>query len=360
MSLQEIKHWVEHRERQLSSFALVAGFIIDNLTFQRVDLFFDNLILFSYLGIAAFAITIINLYEARVLRGRFFSWLHTWLPFVMQFVFGGLFSGFVVLYSRSASFIASWPFLLTLLGLLIGNEFFKKHYARLNFHISILFVALFSFMIFYVPVMLRKMGDNIFLLSGTISLFVMGIFLWLLSFVIPAQMRKSKGLLSLSIGGIFLLINILYFANIIPPIPLSLKDAGIYHSVSRSATGYVVLDEDRPWYEAFLSYSTIHILRGEPLYVFSAVFAPTKLTTQVFHNWQYYDERKGEWVSVSRTSFPITGGRDGGYRGYSLKQRISPGWWRVDIETKRGQLIGRVKFWVEQIDTKPPLRSKER
>ena len=42
----------------------------------------------------------------------------------------------------------------------------------------------------------------------------------------------------------------------------------------------------------------------------------------------------------------IAGGRDGGYRGYSLTT-VNSGNWRVNIETERGQLIGRVKFKVE-------------
>jgi len=44
--------------------------------------------------------------------------------------------------------------------------------------------------------------------------------------------------------------------------------------------------------------------------------------------------------------FPIVGGREGGYRAYSVKSQPASGRWRVDIETAEGQLIGRVPFSV--------------
>ena len=44
----------------------------------------------------------------------------------------------------------------------------------------------------------------------------------------------------------------------------------------------------------------------------------------------------------------IAGGREGGYRGYTIKQRVMPGDWRVDVETPEGRIIGRVSFRVEE------------
>lgn len=62
------------------------------------------------------------------------------------------------------------------------------------------------------------------------------------------------------------------------------------------------------------------------------------------HHWQYYDEAKGEWVSRDRLAFSITGGNRTGYRGYSFKARAEAGKWRVDVETERGQVLGRISF----------------
>ena len=93
---------------------------------------------------------------------------------------------------------------------------------------------------------------------------------------------------------------------------------------------------------------------GEPLYAYSAVFAPIKLSTQIVHRWRRYNEKSGHWLTVSSVTFAINGGRDGGYRGYTIKHNPQPGDWRVDIDTSEGHLIGRIDFKVERAATAPP------
>ena len=63
----------------------------------------------------------------------------------------------------------------------------------------------------------------------------------------------------------------------------------------------------------------------------------------MIHYSQWYDETKGEWVSQNRLVFDLRGGRKTGFRGYSQKSNIRAGKWRIDIETERGQVIGRVR-----------------
>jgi len=143
---QKYKEFFVRNERYISGGALLLGFIVDNFTLTRIDLQFDNIVLFTYLTIAFLAIVFINFYEEGVLRGAIFERLRFLLPLAMQFAFGGLFSGFVIFYSRSASFVASWPFVLVLIALLVGNEFFKTRYTKFTFRMSVFFTALFSFL----------------------------------------------------------------------------------------------------------------------------------------------------------------------------------------------------------------------
>jgi hypothetical protein len=88
----------------------------------------------------------------------------------------------------------------------------------------------------------------------------------------------------------------------------------------------------------------MHVKPGEPLYVYSAVFAPVKLNTQVQHRWQRYDAAHHRWRTVSTVTYAINGGRDGGYRGYTLSHKITPGEWRVDVDLPNGHIIGRIRF----------------
>jgi len=352
-----ISDFVENNKRYILPGAFLTGFIIDNFTLTRIDLWFDNLILFSYLLIAGISIALFSIFEGKKL-GKFSSTIFPWIPVAMQFAFGGLFSGYLIFYTRSASLAASWLFVLLLTALFIGNEFLKKHYARFTFRTSIFFLAIFSFTIFYVPIVLNTFGVWTFILSGVTSILIIWLFIFILSKFIPAKIAKSKNMLIGSITAIYIAMNIMYFTNIIPPIPLSLKDAGVYHSVERiTGGGYEVLSEQKKWYE-FLKKETFHRALGEEVYVYSSVFAPTDINTEIFHRWQYFDTATDEWETASVIQFPITGGRGEGYRGYSMKSAVFSGDWRVDVITKREQLLGRVSFNIVDAQEQPMLQSK--
>lgn len=339
-------------ERHLSAGAVVLALIVDTLTFVRVDLFFTQLLLITYLLVVGTGIVLINLREEGGAQ-----WIsptaYWWLFVAVQFSFGGLFGRFLIYYSRSGSIFASWPFLLILAVLLVGNEFAKKHYTRMTLQLSFFFLCIFSFLIFFIPLLLGKIGRPIFFLSGVISLLTIFLFLRLLRYLIPKRLRPNWRAIWISIGVIYLVVNALYFANVIPPIPLSLREAGVYHSVVRTAAGYRATKEEAPGF--FSLYETIHLLPGEPVYLYSSVFAPTNFDAYVVHQWQYYDLQQKKWIDSSRIPFPIVGGQERGYRGYTLKTAPTAGFWRVDIETTQGQIIGRIEFKVDITEQEPEL-----
>ena len=348
------KDFIVRYERYLSGASLLAGFVVDTLTLRRVDLLPETILLYSYLGIAALAIFLIHLMEENAAEGGVAARFVPWLTFLLQFTFGGLFSAFLIFYSRSASLSASWPFLALLLFVFVGTELFKRHHARLVFQLSIFYFAIFSFCVFSIPIAVGAIGSWVFVLSGVVSLVVFSLFVFLLRITGRARIRARMPSIAFSIGAIFILINVLYFSNILPPIPLALKEIGMYHSVSRTDAAYILLGEAPPWYHAF-SRPILHITEGEPLYVFAAVFAPVSLKTDVVHRWQYYDASVKMWKDSTVVRFPMIGGRDGGYRGFSLKYGVTPGLWLVSVETPNGQLIGRTTFTVEKVFELPPL-----
>ena len=118
----------------------------------------------------------------------------------------------------------------------------------------------------------------------------------------------------------------------------------VYQSVTRSSGGEYVLSEyDFPWYQ-FGNYF-MKVSEGA-IYVYSSVFAPTDLDTNIINVWQKYNEEAGEWVVVDKIGYSIKGGREKGYRGYSFITNATKGKWRVDVTNERGQVLGRVKFRV--------------
>lgn len=344
-------------ERYIAPFTFIGGFVIDAVTLKRIDLYFDNLIIIAYLFLAGFMIVILNVYESGRLRSRFWDHGIVFAPVIMQFAFGGLLSAFVIFYTKSASWGKSLIFLCVLTVLLVGNERFRSRYQRFVFHFSIFFVAVFSYAIFAVPLLLHAIGVAMFLLSGFVSICLIVLFVLILFCVAPVHVLKNMRALSVSTGSIFIAFNLLYFTNSIPPVPLSLKIGEVYHSVERFGTGeYRVAYEKAPWYVFFNETSPeYHWRLGEPVYFFSSVFAPGKLTVAILHRWSYYDDIKRQWIQHESIGFGITGGRDGGFRGYSVKTAIKPGLWRVEVLTETGQVLGRESFRVVRTETAPIL-----
>src|SRR3989344_7046829 len=153
-------------ERIISPSSFIVGFIIDNLTFTRIDFWLDNVILFFYLVVAGAGIVVVNFRNAGRLRAKPFDLAAPWITVAIQYAFGGLFSGFAVFYLRSGSLTASWPFLFIIFFLIVGNEVFRERYERIGFQASIFFLTVFSYAVFFVPIVLRKIGPLVFLLSG--------------------------------------------------------------------------------------------------------------------------------------------------------------------------------------------------
>ena len=352
------KQWIIDHEKLVSFVVFVGGFIFDNLTLWRIDNLLDISILFSWLFVAAFAIVSLNISHHGLSRFKMFRKENVWLPLLIPFAFGALFSGFTIFFMRSAVLATSWPFLLIVIALFIGNEFFKERYLHLNFQVIILFIAVFFLMIFFIPIVFGRMGDGVFLLSGAVSLLAIGAFIHFLYFFLPKEARANKIGLTAGIGGVFLAINFFYFTNLIPPVPLSLKDGGVYHYMERTESGkYFFQGEQKKWYDVFDSYQDAHVVFGESLFFYSAVFAPTRLNTNIIHSWQYYNEASKRWIVSANIRFPIYGGADRGYRGYSEKTNIFPGKWRVDVTDERGRVLGRTRFEIIAVERGVALES---
>ncbi len=356
--LKPIANFYGRFERPISSLSLILGFVFDAVTLKRVDTLWENLWVLGHLLIVGIFIILVHLREVEEGGEKNPSKIHFWYVNILQFFFGGILSTYLVFYFRSADIFVTWPFIALLVLAFIANESFKKHYIKLNFQISLFFLSIYSFAIFLVPVILHKINTWTFLLSGVISLVCIWLFLKVLFYFIKDKFSKSKKLTTLLISGIFILVNMLYFTNLIPPIPLSLKDAGMYHTVHKTSDGYIVTYEDSGWFGYFKSYPDFKKTPRASVYAFSAVFSPTNLNLNIIHEWQHYDETKKTWRTESTIKLPIVGGRDEGFRTYSKRTNLSAGKWRVNIETEQNKIIGSLRFTIVPVDTEPKLMTE--
>ncbi len=352
--LRKLFAWTNRYERHLSAAAMLAGFAWDNIFFGRIDVFRTQVVFLAYTVICLVTIPLLHAIEVRGERtGRRPSWRGV-VPIVTQFALGGFWSGFVIFYGRSAVLSASWPFLLVLLAILLGNEVFKKYHERLVFTSVLFFFALYSYAIFALPIYTGTMGAETFLESGLLAVGAFALFVLLLALIGRKRFRADFRRITLGTTAVLVVLNLSYFTNILPPLPLSAKAVGIYHAVWRVSDGYLATNETEPWAVRYLGFTpTMHVVSGDSLYAYAAVFAPTKLSTTIIHQWQWYDPATSAWVTKAAVSYPIQGGRDGGYRGYSAVLMTEAGRWRVNIETAGGLIIARLPFTVDLVQLPP-------
>jgi hypothetical protein len=138
-----------------------------------------------------------------------------------------------------------------------------------------------------------------------------------------------------------------------PPVPLALKDDGIYRSVRRAGENYEVRYSKPRWWQFWKNDDSSYAYTpGDTVYCFAAIFAPTALREQIVHYWQQKNAN-GQWLTTDKIGYPIVGGRDGGWRGYTFKRNITTGDWRIEVKTAEGRLLGRIPLEVTHAKERP-------
>src|ERR1700722_3799130 len=161
--------WARKHERQISALSLAGGFAFDSFTFGRIDHATTQAVFIVYLLVAGIAIAVLHVLESRPDGKKPSDKTRTILVAITQFALGCLLSGFCVFYIRSASITSSWPFLLAMAAIFIGNEYMRRYHSRLVFSALLFFFSLYSYAILLVPVVAGRMGPPWFIASGAVA-----------------------------------------------------------------------------------------------------------------------------------------------------------------------------------------------
>lgn len=324
--------------------AFFGGFIWDTLTIGRHVGIWDLFTLAGYLACAAAMLWWLGYRHSLQLEP---SKLERIPYLALQFLFGGLFSALFIFYIKSASHVLALLWTLGLAVLLVVNEFIEDKYRRFTLTWTIFglcAILLFNFLLPFIMGSINFIWFYLSTLAG--ALLVYG-----LRQLTPGRPGR--------IGPVWLIAAILALAyplDIIPPVPLVKRDIQMGLELKRNAGEYQLLVDKTTSLNFWrVLKNEIHLAEGERLYCVSLVFAPRGLSTKLYHHWQYYDRQQG-WVSTERIGFDLEGGRDGGFRGYTYKQNVSAGEWRVKIETEYGRTVAIHKFVV--IDGEPDVARK--
>jgi hypothetical protein len=356
MGVPALARFYRKYEKHIPLMVFATGFLWDTLTMVRVDNVLDHMILLTYLAALAVMICYTIRRQCGYSRPAWIRKLEPYFLWAMQFVQGGLFSSFVIFYFMSVSWTRTLAFFAILLLLLIGNEFLRHRLLNPRLLAVLYTFCLFSFLAFFVPTILARVDHSTFLYAGAFSLLV-STSVFFLGYFRREQWFNRQILPSLlGIGATIVAVNLLYIADLIPPVPLALKTAAIFHQVAKTPSGYQVSYVKPPVYRFWeQSDEPFYLSTGESAFCYTAIFAPANIRVPVRHVWSIWKPSIG-WSVTDRIPFAISGGREGGYRGYTRKGAIQPGQWRVEVQTYHNRTLGRIGFKVvPSPDPHPPL-----
>lgn len=352
--MEKIREFYQDWQHLASPAFFVGGFLLDIMTLGRIDETTNILLFIVYLLVSIFIFAWeLELFTIRLDENHPLALLKTYRDEIFHFSQGALLSAFTLFYFKSASHLTSLIFLFVMTALLLINELPFIQKLGPVFKGLLLQINILSLLLVYIPLIFGQVGTLIFLVALTSFGLTIGLGHYYL---------KKKGLdfkvikKSWLFPGVslFILVSFLRTFSLMPPVPLSLEKAGIYHKVEKDYPVYNLYSEREWWRFWNSSDEYFRAAPGDPIYFFTRVFAPGGFKDKVYLHWQ--QNINGDWKTSDRIPIAISGGRDQGFRGYSYKSNYTPGDWRVLVETKSGLEIGRLSFLVEEL----PAPSEER
>lgn len=336
-----MRQWIEKNKPYFPAEFFIAGFLFDLITLARID---ENLQLiqqFCYLMVIGFLL----IFEKSQRVERWFStgflnkvWVYRYE--VIHFLLGSLLSIYTIFYFKSASIWSSFAFIGALSALMVLNEFEKIKGLGGILRFGMFSLCSCSYFIYLVPIIWQHLGFFTFMFS----LFLSGIFYYFFFYMVSRyEHMSSKQLLTeVLLPGIavHVLFFVLYVVGYLPPIPLSVEKMGVYHQISKSQDQYV-LQYDRPWW-LFWQKGAQTFVAGpnDKIHCFVSIFAPNFFREQVKMEW-WLLQPKG-WQKTDTIPFQISGGRDKGFRGYTVKNNFDSGEWQVRVVTSDNREMGRI------------------
>jgi hypothetical protein len=331
--------------------AFLLGFLFDVVMLRRID---DPKVILQqalYLVLAAILVGVELVEQHREISPpRLMGWAWRYRKPFLDFLLGTLLNGFAIFYFKSASAFTSFVFIVVLGSILTLNEFRDFGKAQTQVHVAYLSLCLISFFISLAPTVMGFIGVTPFLCAMGASVAAFMGYRWLMCGLLSERRRILTTHLTYPYAATQLAIVILYFVHAIPPVPLSVQYMGIYHQVERSDGEYRLGYLRQDWKFWQHEDQVFKARPGDVIYCYAQIFSPTRFKDQLQVRWLYRDGARG-WISSDVIPLDVVGGREEGYRAVTKKANYVPGTWRVQVETKDGEEVGRTGCEIVQDDS---------
>jgi hypothetical protein len=366
MGIKTLYHQLEPRltvvRRFMPGLAFICGFVWDSVTMGKVVSFYDLLILTTYY----FGAGLILILLVREVQPQW----QNWFTFLIQFFFGGLFSALVVFYFKSSGSFYTFLVVIFLALMLVSNEFIGKKYQSRTLTWTMFAVCGTMYLNFLIPHMAHSIKPVWFYLSSIFSLTVVfaihGFAYSKQRASMTIEIKKLQYFRDLrkmapSLGVVSLLV-VLYQLQLIPPVPLVLKESYICKDFSNE-NGVYQCQAERQSFARALGFGgdVIHITKGEKIYNLSAVFAPLSIMVDLEQRWWLWNEKLASWLPRGVVTLPMEGGRKEGWRAYSYIEASSQvGNWKVETALRDGAVLAVAYFTAkDQVEPTPRIHTVE-
>jgi hypothetical protein len=362
MGIKTLYHQLEPRlttvRRFLPGLAFICGFTWDSVTMGKVVSFYDLLILTTYYFGAGLILILLVREVQPQWQNRF--------TFLIQFFFGGLFSALVVFYFKSSGSFYTFLVVIFLALMLVSNEFIAEKYRSRTLVWTMFAACGTMYLNFLIPHVVHSIKPVWFYLSCIVSLMVV----FAIHGFAYAKQRESMTVrvkklqyinelqqMTPSLAVVALLV-VLYQFQLIPPVPLVLKESYICKDFSNENGVYQCQAERQSLLRALgFGGDVIHITEGERIYNLSAVFAPTGISVDLEQRWWLWNEQLGSWEASGVVPLPMEGGRKAGWRTYSYIEASSQtGEWKVETALKDGAVLA-LAYFTAKAQTVPAPRT---
>ena len=321
----------------------VLGFVWDALTLWKADGWYENTWFGIYLVVSTGVIVALSKTDENKAHPR-----RAFLIATLQFCFGALAGGMLILYGRSGTLAGSAAFLSVGAAILFSNDLWAHRYSAQTMRIGVWYALLLAYISMILPVLYGRIGGDVFM-HGILTGFIVA-FVLIVAFRAVGYLARPRDLyvplVTVTLITIFFIGS--HFTRIMPAVPLAVRHAGIAHYVEHKDSEYKVFFEES---RIPVLLETSNIFKTElpnRLYCYSRVYVPKTITTQIQHRWEQYDAQTATWKTIAIIPYSISGGREEGYRGYTYIPARTTGEYRCNIETDHQVLIGRRTVTVEE------------
>jgi len=328
-------------------FFFLSGILFDILTLKRIDYWVTIVQQAWFLAFVSIIIALQFVNQFRTIEPHpLLLKIWTYRMDILHFLFGSLLSAFTIFYFKSSSFFSSSLFIVFLMSILVINELPKFRSGGLFLNLSLFTICLISYLSYLVPIAMGTMGWLSINISIGITISVLWGFYKILRYVDVASSILRKHFVFPSVAVIISFI-LLYWFQLIPPVPLSIQFVGIYHGVEQKVGNQYALKHERPFWKIWHNGDQNFTAQpNDRIYCFARIFSPTNFTHNVNFHWLHKHPKLG-WQTMDKIPIQVVGGRNDGFRGFAYKSKYQTGQWRIKIETNLGREIGRIDFDIQ-------------